>query len=525
MSLNKFKRKQLITYRTEQARQTAATVEFLIESNYLNLAVSRIYFGMYYMLLALAAKNDQLDGGEEELLDWFNESFVKSNLVEARLYRIIQNSRQDARDADYTPFIEFSKDDLAKKLCDLQGFISGIEQLLKKNPGLVTETLHFLRITHSWLGSEDLNSTILSLAKRYKRFVSTRLFQENEKYMQGLDEYLKDQTNLRVEAQVELRISDSLDAHSELATEMEELNYEVKQMLENYPELESLDRQLKSEGNTETHILVPWDFSEVAGFALEHAVQFAQITGGRISLIHIAKKQKDADDAKKQFLEVLDKAQADFGVRPEILIRVGNLFTDINQIAEEINASLVVMGTHGMIGMQRITGSKALKVIAGTKIPFVVVQAPPARKQIQDVIFPVDYRKENKQKLNQARFLSKYYKLKFHICTPSRFANSAVEQKVKNNIYFMQGYFNQHGIEHQTHMVEGARDVVEATMALAASFQTDLILIITTKDIAAYDYILGAEEQKIIANEAKIPVMCVTPPKGLYVGGGSGTSG
>ena len=33
----------------------------------------------------------------------------------------------------------------------------------------------------------------------------------------------------------------------------------------------------------------------------------------------------------------------------------------------------------------------------------------------------------------------------------------------------------------------------------------------TTKNIRFQDYVLGASEQQIIANEAKIPVMCVNP--------------
>jgi ABC-type Fe3+ transport system substrate-binding protein len=36
-------------------------------------------------------------------------------------------------------------------------------------------------------------------------------------------------------------------------------------------------------------------------------------------------------------------------------------------------------------------------------------------------------------------------------------------------------------------------------------------MIMTTKYITFVDYMFGAHEQKIIANSAKIPVMCVNP--------------
>jgi hypothetical protein len=40
-----------------------------------------------------------------------------------------------------------------------------------------------------------------------------------------------------------------------------------------------------------------------------------------------------------------------------------------------------------------------------------------------------------------------------------------------------------------------------------------MIVVLTTKNINFQDYVLGADEQKIIANSAKIPVMCVNPVK------------
>jgi len=37
----------------------------------------------------------------------------------------------------------------------------------------------------------------------------------------------------------------------------------------------------------------------------------------------------------------------------------------------------------------------------------------------------------------------------------------------------------------------------------------------TTRDISLADYALGANEQQIIANKAKVPVMCVNPRSDL----------
>ncbi len=46
-------KKVLIQYRIEQAKNTIHEVEVLMDNNLLHIAISRIYYGMFYILLAL----------------------------------------------------------------------------------------------------------------------------------------------------------------------------------------------------------------------------------------------------------------------------------------------------------------------------------------------------------------------------------------------------------------------------------------------------------------------------------------
>ena len=46
----------LIQYRLDQAKQTIGEVSKLIEMDLLNMAVNRIYYGIFYSLTALALK-------------------------------------------------------------------------------------------------------------------------------------------------------------------------------------------------------------------------------------------------------------------------------------------------------------------------------------------------------------------------------------------------------------------------------------------------------------------------------------
>ena len=54
-------------------------------------------------------------------------------------------------------------------------------------------------------------------------------------------------------------------------------------------------------------------------------------------------------------------------------------------IASEIDAEMVIMGTHGIKGMQKFFGSWALKVIANSKVPFIVIQEPPKKDLFENI--------------------------------------------------------------------------------------------------------------------------------------------
>lgn len=53
MSLEENERTELISYRLEEAKETIRDVQLLIDNDRLRAAVNRIYYGMFYSLLAL----------------------------------------------------------------------------------------------------------------------------------------------------------------------------------------------------------------------------------------------------------------------------------------------------------------------------------------------------------------------------------------------------------------------------------------------------------------------------------------
>lgn len=262
-------------------------------------------------------------------------------------------------------------------------------------------------------------------------------------------------------------------------------------------------------------IVVPWDFTQVAEYALEHAAKISRMVDNEIVLLHIVDSglpNKDAGIKKAQLKQAAEAGRNKYNVPVGIHIEKGSIFSTIAEYANEKdnNVSLVIMGTHGMVGMQKLMGSWALKVIVKSKVPFIVVQdAPGNHEKYRNIAFPVDFRSENKEKMKMAIFMGKYFDSKIHMLVAISNDKSLLK-KTHANLNYAIKYLIQNNIEYQIHEVP-KKKFAEQTIEFSQKINADLILIMTTKNITVADYVLGASEQFIIANSQKIPVCCVNP--------------
>ncbi len=257
-------------------------------------------------------------------------------------------------------------------------------------------------------------------------------------------------------------------------------------------------------------ILVPTDFTQVAEYAIEHAVKFSKILKKEILLLHIIKKESEYLDATQAIQTLAEATFKKFGIQPHVMVREGSIFSTIGEVSNEVNAELVIMGTHGMIGLQKITGSWALKVIITSKAPFIVVQSSPKNENMEKIVFPIDFKKENKEKIGWAAFIARLFGAKV-IVFKSNFRDKSFVRETKRNMEFTEKFFKFKEVNYEIVSAIPQKNFADQTMEFAHSIDADLILVTTTKSINVTDYILGASEQYVIANSAHIPVMCINP--------------
>ncbi|MCK5464036.1 MAG: universal stress protein, partial [Bacteroidales bacterium] len=246
-------------------------------------------------------------------------------------------------------------------------------------------------------------------------------------------------------------------------------------------------------------ILITWDFTQKAEFALAHGVNLCKELQTKMVMLHIAKNDKEARAAKKKMDVIAAATQNKNGVVTSAMAPVGNIFSTISDMAEEIHAELVIMGTHGMKGMQKLMGSWALKVISSSKIPFIVVQAPPATKGYKKIVFPVDFRSENKEKIQWIYYIGRLYNSMIYIIK-ERVTDRKFKKGIHSNLLYTEKFLRSNNLVYEIHSSPGKKDFTTETLDFAEQIEADLLLVTATRNIGLADYVLGANEQRIIAN-------------------------
>ena len=259
-------------------------------------------------------------------------------------------------------------------------------------------------------------------------------------------------------------------------------------------------------------IIVPTDFTPTSDKAVEFAISLTRSLHGEVHLLNLVKSSADASAAQQKMDEQIQRWYIQTAVKAISMIKVGNIFEDIPAFVEEENGDLVVMGTHGMKGLQYIVGSHALRVITETKAPFVVVQDNTVVKtNIQKILVPLDLHKETKQKIKFSGDMAEKFKASVDIIIPNE-KDEYLKNQVMRNMSYAEGYFESREIPFQTIMAEKDSDeFADAVVTYAAEAKIDLICILNFANEKMIHAFGKDAEQKVITNAAAIPVMVLNP--------------
>lgn len=134
-------------------------------------------------------------------------------------------------------------------------------------------------------------------------------------------------------------------------------------------------------------ILLATDGSRYSKAAAERAIDFAGEYGGELRVVSVidvpAEFYGEAPDAvedlvakAKAYVEDVKKQAEASGVKAETLVREGETYRMILDVAEDLGVNAIVLGSHGRTGLKRLLmGSVTEKVIGYASSPVLVVKS------------------------------------------------------------------------------------------------------------------------------------------------------
>jgi nucleotide-binding universal stress UspA family protein len=119
-------------------------------------------------------------------------------------------------------------------------------------------------------------------------------------------------------------------------------------------------------------LLIPIDFTEQSLLAIKQAYNLAKYTHSKIVLLHSYEK---VGEEKYDELKALTKqTETESGVPTEFMNVKGNIYAEVPRVAEEIEATLVIVGLESHMSTKNIVGASASKMIRECICPVISIR-------------------------------------------------------------------------------------------------------------------------------------------------------
>ncbi len=261
-------------------------------------------------------------------------------------------------------------------------------------------------------------------------------------------------------------------------------------------------------------ILVPTDFSEVTENAMKQGIAAAKYLKYKLALLHVIDKStkaqlkkdhKDSAAIDQKLGAIAQQVKTEHGIDVDTYAREGDIFTTIGEVAKDIGANLMYLGTHGKVGMQKLTGSFALKVVTSSPVPVVVVQKRPFSEGYKKIVLPITSDAGPWEKTRWATFIAKNFDAEIHVY---QIDSPDLAEAVK----IITNHFAKENVRYTITTTDG-KDFSRKVIDYATSTISDMIMIMTNPDKSFTKFILGSYDEEMIFNTSQIPVMCINPRK------------
>lgn len=275
-------------------------------------------------------------------------------------------------------------------------------------------------------------------------------------------------------------------------------------------------------------VLVPYDFSETANYALSFATELSgNYPGIHISVLHILEMPSSTglntmgggvdpmsdfqnqiffiellESRKKMLLDLEEKYQSSkftLGTK----LKIGNVFKSISDTIQEEDSDLVVMGSKGSSGIEEVMiGSNTEKIVRTASCPVVTVKAPTEVAKMKKVVFASDFRDSDEKVANRIKRIQAVFDAQFYfvvVNTPGSF------ETTRESMSRIRTFVQTHQFENIKAEVYNSLSEEAGIIDFADDIDADLIAMTTHGRTGLLHLITGSIAEDVV-NHSKRPV-------------------
>lgn len=262
-------------------------------------------------------------------------------------------------------------------------------------------------------------------------------------------------------------------------------------------------------------IAVLVDLTPICSKAVEFGGHMAENAGAELVLVHVTESGGESDSSVKEELAKLGSLVSD-KVKVVNHVQSGSFFTLIPTIITDLEADLVVVPTHGKVGiMQNLFGANILKLVQQLPVPALVVQENSvlSNSAFEKLLFPVGPHTDFQSKYKQAATFAKLFNSTVIIYTV-RNDIRGVSDQIRQNIADSKSYFEQQNVKFE--------NVSDEPTGFSAGYAKHILnyadqaganaICILARVSDENGYIGKADKENILLNSMALPVFCASDP-------------
>ena len=269
-------------------------------------------------------------------------------------------------------------------------------------------------------------------------------------------------------------------------------------------------------------IVVGVDFSDCSVNALEHAVIIACHANAGITMVwanHLDYSKEifsvEPDniraEVQKRFEKLIEKYRPQLAPDTDIDFRMkkGKVYKVICNVAKEVNAFLMIIGTHGSSGFEEFwIGSNANRIVSASRLPIITIRAGvDSNKELKTIVMPLDSTKITRQKLPITALLAKYFDAEIHVLGVYTSPQDDVRYRIKNYVVQAEDYLKENEIRYRIVYLD-ASNITDEVLDYAKKENANLISIMTEQETTTANLWLGPYAAQMV-NHSPIPVLSV----------------